>query len=292
MSTLPPPKSYNSSWQLISQGAEARVWLVPNFVSSNADCGSLTATVVCKERFPKSYRHPALDESLTRSRTKAEAKNLSKCRRAGVAVPIVLGIDIRKKIISEKEDFGHSACIFLEYIQGCALRSFLNIPCNQNNEHEKTENKRPNTCRDPSEQKVNYSTRVDEFARKVAHATGCAIGRMHNACIIHGDLTTSNILLRNPPQNQMTVAEWSADIVLIDFGLSTTSNSTKNTSGHEERAVDLYVLERAFATTHIGSEILVQEVLRGYKAVCHTSDSVFQRLSQVRLRGRKRECFG
>jgi TP53 regulating kinase and related kinases len=37
---------------------------------------------------------------------------------------------------------------------------------------------------------------------------------------------------------------------------------------------------------------LVQEVLRGYKATSHSSDSVFQRLSQVRARGRKRECFG
>ena len=104
--------------------------------------------------------------------------------------------------------------------------------------------------------------------------------------------------MRNPPNpetNSSTTIDddnWDPDIVLIDFGLSSTSVNTKKTSCHEERAVDLYVLERAFVTTHVGSEDLVAEVMRGYKASCKNSDSVFVRLAQVRLRGRKRECFG
>ena len=51
------------------------------------------------------------------------------------------------------------------------------------------------------------------------------------------------------------------------------------------------MLERAFEATHPGSKALVEEALRA-KGRCKSSDSVFQRLVQVRKRGRKRECFG
>ena len=42
---------------------------------------------------------------------------------------------------------------------------------------------------------------------------------------------------------------------MIDFGLSSTSALV------EDKAVDLYVLERAFASTHFGSEHMVQCIL-------------------------------
>jgi len=47
--------------------------------------------------------------------------------------------------------------------------------------------------------------------------------------------------------------------VLVDFGLAYTSSLT------EDKAVDLYVLERAFASTHPDSEPLFGRVLEGYK---------------------------
>lgn len=64
---------------------------------------------------------------------------------------------------------------------------------------------------------------------------GRSIGQIHAIDVIHGDLTTSNMLLRSssPPS-----------IVLIDFGLSYVSTLI------EDKAVDLYVLERALASTH------------------------------------------
>jgi len=158
---------------------------------------------------------------------------------------------------------------------------------------------------------------------KTAYATGAAIAKMHNAGIIHGDLTTSNIMLRNPPPTPtptptttteettdnggaaVDVDSWVPDIVLIDFGLSGTSGGgggggksnkkmkdVHSNTSREELAVDLYVLERAFSTTHVGSDGLMEELFRAYKAVCFTSDTVLQRLSEVRMRGRKRECFG
>ena len=104
-------------------------------------------------------------------------------------------------------------------------------------------------------------------------------------------------MMRNPPSltssNNVHVTtsskDWMPRLVLIDFGLAGTAGN-KGVS-HEERAVDLYVLERAFEATHPGSKALVEEALRAYKGRCKTSDSVFQRLAQVRMRGRKRECF-
>jgi TP53 regulating kinase-like protein len=72
---------------------------------------------------------------------------------------------------------------------------------------------------------------------------GSAIAQMHDAEIVHGDLTTSNIMVRH---------EDSLDqVVLIDFGLG----AMKPTA--EDKAVDLYVLERAFISTHNGSESFV-----------------------------------
>ena len=109
-------------------------------------------------------------------------------------------------------------------------------------------------------------------------------------------------MMRNPPSAAATSSPevhgttkatadcWTPRLVLIDFGLAGTAGN-KGVS-HEERAVDLYVLERAFEATHPGSRALVEEALRAYKGRCKTSDSVFQRLAQVRMRGRKRECFG
>lgn len=48
--------------------------------------------------------------------------------------------------------------------------------------------------------------------------------------------------------------------MLIDFGLSYLSNLT------EDKAVDLYVLERAFSSTHPDSAPLFERVLSAYEA--------------------------
>lgn len=59
--------------RLVQQGAEARLY---------RGC-FLGRAVVAKLRFPKRYRHPALEERLSRRRTAQEARSLLRCRRAG-----------------------------------------------------------------------------------------------------------------------------------------------------------------------------------------------------------------
>ena len=80
---------------------------------------------------------------------------------------------------------------------------------------------------------------------------------------------------------------WS--VTLIDFGLG--SQAINNP---EDRAVDLYVLERAMASTHPGSETrLVPAVLDAYRKACDRGHfQTMDKLAAVRQRGRKRLAFG
>ncbi|KFO94594.1 TP53-regulating kinase, partial [Buceros rhinoceros silvestris] len=107
----------------------------------------------------------------------------------------------------------------------------------------------------------------------LAQKIGELLARMHDEDLIHGDLTTCNILLR-PPTEKL-------DLVLIDFGLSFISGLP------EDKGVDLYVLEKAFLSTHPDTECLFKALLQTYAATSKKSGPVIKKLDEVRLRGRK-----
>lgn len=110
---------------------------------------------------------------------------------------------------------------------------------------------------------------------QLGKAIGEIVARLHTAEIIHGDLTTSNILCREGRP------------VLIDFGLASVSSSI------EDRAVDLYVLERAINSTHPEcAKPLFQEILVSYEAIVTNSKATLAKLAEVQLRGRKRDMTG
>ena len=73
---------------------------------------------------------------------------------------------------------------------------------------------------------------------------------------------------------------------MIDFGLSFKSSTA------EDKAVDLYVLERAFLSTHPTSEALFALILQSYGTSYPKGPEVLQRLEAVRQRGRKRSMLG
>jgi TP53 regulating kinase-like protein len=122
--------------------------------------------------------------------------------------------------------------------------------------------------------------------------------------VCHGDLTTSNLMVRTSSTStsssdtstqassrqeqisQGSGVDLSGEIYLIDFGLTTASIQD------EDKAVDLYVLERAFAATHPAAEPLFQEVLTAYGESYKGAKGVLKRLEGVRLRGRKRSMLG
>ena len=135
------------------------------------------------------------------------------------------------------------------------------------------------TVRDFIQKHQKSATSDDQTAlEELADKIGKVLASMHSCDIIHGDLTTSNMLLRQP--------ESSSPLILIDFGLSQIS------SLHEDKGVDLYVLERAFLSTHPNTEELFDRVLKVYGQSYKKSTEVLNKLEEVRQRGRKRVMIG
>ena len=118
---------------------------------------------------------------------------------------------------------------------------------------------------------IDNETDLDALGQSI----GRLVAKLHSNEIIHGDLTTSNMLLK---QNQC---------VFIDFGLANISSSV------EDRAVDLYVLERAILSTHpeIGTT-LFGKILASYSAAVTNDKATLSKLAEVQLRGRKRDMIG
>lgn len=108
---------------------------------------------------------------------------------------------------------------------------------------------------------------------------GDVIGKMHYNNIIHGDLTTSNILIKYESDST-----W--NLYLIDFGLSYIKSSD------EDKAVDLYVLERALTSKHSNVNWFFDEFLISYRQYGENNERIFKKFNEVRARGRKRTTIG
>lgn len=247
---------------LITQGAEGRLYKT-TYLLPSIPCA-------LKYRPPKPYRHPILDARLTRARILAEARVLVRCRRDGVPVPAVYAVD---------ESAGW---LMMEWVHGVPVRAGINAWLGERVEQDEGR----------EGHKQHGSGKVGEDQRPlvdVMRRIGTAVGKLHKTGIVHGDLTTSNMMLR-PREGHGEGDErerlLEGDIVLIDFGLATQS------AHEEDRAVDLYVLERAFGSTHPRAESFFDEVLAAYKDSFKHAPQVLKKLEDVRMRGRKRSMLG
>lgn len=116
---------------------------------------------------------------------------------------------------------------------------------------------------------------------------GKIIGQMHEGSIIHGDLTSSNMLLVNLHNKDIFNNIEDLKIVLIDFGLAHTDCSA------EDKGVDLYVLERALISTHAVADKIFPKIMEGYKKHYKNGcKEVIGKYEEVRGRGRKRTMVG
>ncbi|XP_057460732.1 uncharacterized protein LOC130751198 isoform X2 [Actinidia eriantha] len=114
---------------------------------------------IVKERFSKKYRHPSLDSKLTLKRLNAEARCMTKARRLGVCTPVLYAVDPVQHTLT------------FEYVEGLSVKDiFLDFGSNGVVEE-----------------------RMDDIAVQI----GAAIGKLHDGGLIHGDLTTSNMLIRD-----------------------------------------------------------------------------------------------
>lgn len=127
----------------------------------------------------------------------------------------------------------------------------------------------------------------DSMWEAVAKCIGSAVASMHCVDIVHGDLTTSNMIVRRVGAAAPTPT--ALRIAIIDFGLG--SQASQNP---EDKAVDLYVLERAMLSTHRDSDTrLNPHMLAAYRERNDRGHfQVMDKLAAVRARGRKRMAFG
>jgi TP53 regulating kinase-like protein len=221
-----------------------------------------------------------------------------------VVVPGVYAVewDVGRKVKGLEQQMkgerGRGAWILMEWIEGWSVKDLLRdcdrlVKGGEVNEQE---------------EKV-----MEENVRGLLRRIGRAVGVLHaKGGVVHGDLTTSNVMVRPVVRDTTTNGDVSLrdsngkagegetgassifsqpyEIVLIDFGLATQSIQD------EDRAVDLYVLERAFGSTHPRQEgWFDQEVLQsqeGYRGAWGGSKVALKRLEDVRLRGRKRTMVG
>ncbi|MEM3577623.1 MAG: KEOPS complex kinase/ATPase Bud32 [Candidatus Bathyarchaeia archaeon] len=101
---------------------------------------------------------------------------------------------------------------------------------------------------------------------------GELIGRLHEEGIIHGDLTTSNMIL-----------DREGKIYFVDFGLG------EKTMELEAMGVDLHLMKRALQSTHFHfTEECFNAVVEGYSKVLgeEKTKSVLEKVREIERRGR------
>jgi len=100
---------------------------------------------------------------------------------------------------------------------------------------------------------------------------GKEVAKLHQNDIIHGDLTTSNTILRDE------------EIFIIDFGLGFISKRV------EDKAVDLHLIKQALEAKHFQNyEKLFENFLESYTKEYKEAKEVLERLKKVEARGRYR----
>jgi len=125
---------------------------------------------------------------------------------------------------------------------------------------------------------------VDNFSLTMEHIDGIKLkevidpalsekageltGRLHACGIVHGDLTTSNMILKDEK------------IYFIDFGLAFHDHSL------EAQGVDVHVFFQTVRSSHDRSEELVDAFSRGYARTYSRAGDVLKRVREIEGRGR------
>ncbi|XP_011312301.1 TP53-regulating kinase [Fopius arisanus] len=227
-------------FELIAQGAEARIYR-----------GSyLGRDTLVKERFKKTYRHPDLDETLSKDRVKNESRAIVRAKIAGVSTPTIFYVDLEER------------SIYMEYINDAiALKFYINS-------------------------KIGGKTDDKNWMKGLGESLGILIAKLHSKHLIHGDLTTSNILIKNELIDEEKTRNDA--FIFIDFGLARIDSTA------EDKAVDLYVLERSLLSSHSQVPELFSIIMNNYQE--HVDDKqrreIVTKYEEVRARGRKRLMIG
>ncbi|MFC2142866.1 KEOPS complex kinase/ATPase Bud32 [Candidatus Aenigmatarchaeota archaeon] len=108
--------------------------------------------------------------------------------------------------------------------------------------------------------------------KKLAELIANGVGKLHSSDIIHGDLTTSNMILKND------------DLFFIDFGLGFHSSRI------EDKANDIYLLRQIIESTHFEVfESFWDTFLSIYAKKYKDSRTVISTIKKIEKRGRYRK---
>ena len=190
--------------------------------------------VIIKKRIPKTYRIEEIDGYLRKMRTKGESKLLGEAKRCGVKTPIIYDIDK-----NESE-------IIMEKIIGTPVKEIF--------------------------EDLKYNGTSD-IIKNLSKKIGANIAKLHNCRIIHGDLTSSNMIINNE------------NLYFIDFGLGMISDLI------EDKGVDLLVFKKAISGIHhnIADECF-KSVLLGYQDA-KSYDAVVVKVREIEGRGRYKDSI-
>jgi bifunctional N6-L-threonylcarbamoyladenine synthase / protein kinase Bud32 len=197
----------------------------------------LDEDVLLKKRIPKGYRIEEIDQYLRKIRTKKEAKLLGEAKRCGVVTPLVYDVDQGESTIT------------MGKINGKEVKEVF------------SEGNPPD---------------MDQIV-SISEIIGENVARLHNCGIIHGDLTTSNIILKLDEQNE------TPQLVFIDFGLGKVSQLV------EDKGVDLLVFKKAISGIHHDiSQVCFDSIIRGYEGAGDYKQIV-AKIEEIEGRGRYTE---
>jgi TP53 regulating kinase-like protein len=119
------------------------------------------------------------------------------------------------------------------------------------------------------------STSLNDFSlqkqKEIVTKIGESVSKIHKEEIIHGDLTTSNMILKE------------GEVFFIDFGLGYISRKI------EDKAVDIHLLRQALEAKHFQHwKVLFEEFQKAYSKNNPGSEQIFERIAAVEKRGRYR----
>lgn len=117
--------------------------------------------------------------------------------------------------------------------------------------------------------KEYLNTLTLEKAAVIYFQLGTQIGKLHSHDIVHGDLTTSNMILKGD------------NIYFIDPSLG------EFTRRIEDKAVDMKLLKEAIKSTHFKIfDTAWENILKGYVEECRNAADVLKQLKEIEKRAR------